>query len=325
MADNNYIYNPSRMVEVPRGIATIGERVFYVGTFKISKSPVTEQLWEEVMGDGNSFSQKPVTNVSFAEISDFLRRLNSFRKSPGRLTIPTEAQLMMAQDGGYIRPWGKHKEICLTRFREPDEMGARHYTENRPEEPPFDLVVRQGENREPLPYNQSAKDTGFRLVLVDYSMTRRQIAAAILKALDHSEYRSFYKRDGMGCLIYFEFTGNAAKVCPPNPYNACLILYPDQVDDTIVVSTGIVRLPQEMDPDTIMDRLITLNADSKETGIRYEVPWLYHANEDTNRVLYVIKEFRALSEAYIMSALPNVITEVLAATGGFNKLFFGAK
>lgn len=316
----------ANMIEVPAGIITIGEKVFHVGSFKIAKSPVNERCWGKAMGDGRGISLKPVTNVSFAEISDFLQRLSVPRKSPGRLTIPTEAQLLLAQQGGYIRTFRKHKEICLTQFQEPDDMGEHHFFGNLPKEEPFDLVVRKGDIREPLPYKQPSKDTGFRLVLVDYQMTRRQVSDAIVSALALSEYGSVYKRDGAGCIMYFEYSGDDAKVCPPDPHNACMMICPDQVNnDTIVVSTDIVRLPQEMDPDAIMERLIRLNANSKETGIRYEAPWLYHASADMNRVLYVVKELRALSELHVIAALPDVINDVLAATGGFKKLFYGDK
>lgn len=160
----------AKMVEVPEGIVTIGEKVFHVGTFKISKSPVTGHCWGKVMGDGDSISRKPVTDISFAEISDFLQRLGVPRKSPGRLTIPTEAQLLLAQQGGHIRTFRKHKEIYLTQFREPDNMGDHHFFDNLPKEEPFDLVVRSGDERCSLRSNQADALTGFRLVLVDYTL-----------------------------------------------------------------------------------------------------------------------------------------------------------
>lgn len=315
----------ANMIEVPAGVVTIGEREFHVGKFKISKSLVSERYWGKVMGCEEHLSKRPITDVPFTKISDFLQRLRVPKKTPGYLTIPTEAQLLLAQDG-YIRPINKHKEVCLTQFRALNNMGEHHFFGNLPKEEPFDLVVRQGVNREPLSYKQSATNTGFRLVLVDYYMTRRRVAAAIASALEFSEFCSNYKIDGAGCLIYFEYSGDAAKVCPPDPHNACLMICPDQVkDDTIVVSTDIVRLPVEMDSDAIMERLICLNADSKKSGIRYEAPWLYHANTDMNRVLYVIRELRALNDIHVMAVLPEAIKDVLAATGGFNNLFYGVK
>ena len=314
----------ANMVEVPGGIATIGDRVFQVGTFKISKSPVTELCWGKVMGNDTLLSHRFVTDVSFAEISDFLQRIRIPWKRLGYLTIPTEAQFLLAQDG-FICTCRKHKEICLTQFRELDDMWGHHFFDNLPKEEPFDLVVRQDNNRHPLSYKQTDKDTGFRLALVDYYMTRRQISNAIISALEFSEYRSTYtkSKDGSECRINFEYSGNEAKVCPPNPQNGCLMMFPEQVkDDTIVVSTDVIRLPQEMDPDDIRERMVKMNAHDKNMGIRYEVPFLYHEGSGINRAVLVIKEFRAISEDNVIKSLPIVIKEVLNATGDFKGRFF---
>lgn len=314
----------ANMVEVPGGIATIGERVFQVGTFKISKSPVTELCWGKVMGNGDQLSRRYVTEVSFAEISDFLQRIRIPWKGLGYLTIPTEAQLLLAQDG-FIRTYRKHKEICLTQFRELDDMWGHHFFDNLPKEEPFDLVVRQGNNRHPLSYKQTDKDTGFRLALVDYYMTRRQISNAIISALEFSEYRSTYtkSKDGIECRVNFKYSGNEAKVRPFNPENGCVMMFPDQIkDDTIVVSTDVIRLPQEMDPDDIRERMVEMNAQDKNTGIRYEVPFLYHEGSGINRAVLVIKEFRAISEDNVIKSLPIVIEDVLNATGEFKERFF---
>lgn len=314
------------MIEVPGETISVGEQTFHVGTFKISKSQVTESMWGKVMGEEERWSRRPVTNVSFPQISDFLQRLNAPGDNPGHLTIPTEAQLLLAQQRGHIRPHGKNKEICLTQFRETDMMVGHHFFDNIPKEEPFDLVVRQNGNREPLPYKQSAIDVGFRLVLVDYYMTGRETSEAIVDALELSEYSSAYKRDGRTCRIYFKYSGDTVKVCPPNPLKACLTICPEQEkEDTIVVSTDVVRLPREMDPDTIMERLMNMNSDSEGTGIRCDAPWLYHANTDVNRVVYVRKELRAASDIHVIAALPDVIKDVLTATAGFNKLFSGTE
>lgn len=162
----------ANMVEVPEGVVTIGEREFHVGKCKISKSLVTERYWGMVMGC-EFRSRIPVTDVPFTKISDFLQRLRVARKVPGYFTIPTEAQLLLAQNE-FIRPIKKYKEICLTQFRNPDDMGEHHFFDNIPKEIPFDLVTRQGNNRNPLPYKRTAKDTGFRIVLVDYDTTKWQ-------------------------------------------------------------------------------------------------------------------------------------------------------
>lgn len=87
------------------------------------------------------------------------------------------------------------------------------------------------------------------------------------------------------------------------------------------MSTDVLRVPQEMDPDDIMDRLIELNSENESEGIRYEAPFLYHADPDMNRAVFVIKEFRAISTAAIMLMLPSAVEGVLNATASFNKRF----
>lgn len=313
------------MVEVPEGVVTVGEKEYQVGRFKISRTLVSESFWGNVIGCEEAFSRRPVTDVPLTKISDFLQRLRVLRKIPGYWTIPTEAQLLLAQDG-FILPSQKHKEVCLTQFQAPSEMGDHHYFGNLPQKDPFDLVVRHGVDREPLSYKMSAKDTGFRLVLVDYYMTRRRVSAAISSALSFSEFYPDYRIDGEGCHLFFEYSGNSAIACPSSLHNALLMVYPDKdKGDTIVVSTDIVRLPQDMDPDTIKARLIRMNADSKESGIRYEAPWLNHADEGQDRVLYVIKEIQAFSDINVMAVLPGMINKILDTTGAFMKRFDDAK
>lgn len=153
-------------------------------------------------------------------------------------------------------------------------------------------------------------------------MTRRQISAAIQKALLGGKYAaSFTKKSG--CFrIMFDYYVNEEN---GNPKRTCgiLMMFPDQVkDDTIVVSTDVIRLPQEMDPDDIWDRMVKMNAQDKNIGIRYEVPFLYHEGSGINRAELVIKEFRAISEDNVIKSLPIVIEDVLNATGMFKERFF---
>ncbi len=94
------------------------------------------------------------------------------------------------------------------------------------------------------------------------------------------------------------------------------MVFPDQVkEDTIVVSTDAIRLPQDMDEDSIAEKLIKINSVNK--GIRYEMPFLYHAGPDINRAVLVIKEVRSMSEDYVSNHLPAGIEEVLKATAAF--------
>jgi hypothetical protein len=147
-------------------------------------------------------------------------------------------------------------------------------------------------------------------------MNKRQVSDAIRKALDRSPYRDFFVRHG-GCYrLFFEYDGHSAQVYSPAPNKACLMVFPDQVkEDTIVVSTDAIRLPQDMDEDSIAEKLIKINSVNK--GIRYEMPFLYHAGPDINRAVLVIKEVRSMSEDYVSNHLPAGIEEVLKATAAF--------
>ena len=312
-----------KMIEVPEGDVIIRGRTFHVGKFKISRSLVTESSWRNVMGEKKPASRKPATNISFNEVSTYLQRLRVPWKGAGYLSIPTEAQLERAKQCGAIKfQYRNFKEICLTHFRKDEEIGTHHYFDNLPKEEPFNLVVKGYDSRSSIQYDQPAEDVGFRLVLIGYYMSRRQISQAIVDALEISEYKSVYKRVGGSCRMYFDYDGDSATICPSDPGRPCIMMFPDQVkEDTIVVSTDVLRVPQKMDPDDIVDRLIEMNSESESEGIRYEAPFLYHANPDMNRAVFVIKEFRAISTAAIMLMLPSAVEGVLNATASFNKRF----
>ena len=312
------------MIEVPEGDVIIRGRTFHIGKFKISRSLVTEANWHKVIGEKKPASRKPVTGISFKEISTYLQRLRVPWKGTGCLSIPTEAQLERAKQCGAVKvQYRNYKEICLTHFRKDEEIGSHHYFDNLPKEEPFDLVVKGNDSRTSLQYDQPAEDVGFRLVLVGYYMSRQQISQAIVDALEISDYKSVYTRVGGCCRIHFDYDGDSATICPSNPGRPCIMMFSDQgKEDTIVLSTDVLRVPQEMAPDDIMDRLIALNSEIKSEGIRYEAPFLYHASPDMNRAVFVIKEFRAISIAAIMMMLPSSIEEVLVATASFNKRFY---
>lgn len=223
------------MIEVPEGDVVIRGKTFHVGKFKISRSLVTEASWNKVMGENKPVPQKPATSISYKEISTYLQRLRVPWKGPGYLSIPTEAQLERAKQCGAVKvQYRNYKEICLTHFRKDEEIGSHHYFDNLPKEEPFDFVVKGYDSRTSLQYDQPAEDVGFRLVLVGYYMSRRQISQAIADALEISEYKSVYTKVGGSCRMHFDYDGDSATICPSSPGRPCIMMFPDQVkEDTI--------------------------------------------------------------------------------------------
>ena len=148
-------------------------------------------------------------------------------------------------------------------------------------------------------------------------MKRRQTSAAIIKALEQSQYSSVFVKDGSGCRLYFEYSDETVTICSPNPKCSCLLIAPDQADSNlIVVSTDAIRLPQEMDSDTIAERLIRMNDEGKKNGIHYNA-YPYHGSEGFNRVVWVIKQYKAIEDKNVINTLPKAIDDVLNATGSF--------
>ena len=81
--------------EKPRHIET-------VGNFMIGKTPVTQALWQAVMGSNPSYftgdMQRPVEKVSWDDCQTFIRKLNQLTGENFRL--PTEAEWEYAARGG---------------------------------------------------------------------------------------------------------------------------------------------------------------------------------------------------------------------------------
>ena len=105
-AEFNYDRN-SLIDEVPVHHVTIRDD-FYIG-----QTEVTQKLWKEVMGYNPSrykCQKRPVTNVNYFEVQEFLRRLDSITGMQFRL--PTEEEWEYAARGGknsrgYVYSGGK--------------------------------------------------------------------------------------------------------------------------------------------------------------------------------------------------------------------------
>ncbi len=108
------------LIEVQGGIFEMGSEKGHedekpvhtvnVPTFWIGKYPVTQSLYECVMGENSSHfrgADHPVEQVSWNDCQQFLQKLNMLLKREGeaKFRLPTEAEWEYAARGG--RGWGK--------------------------------------------------------------------------------------------------------------------------------------------------------------------------------------------------------------------------
>jgi formylglycine-generating enzyme required for sulfatase activity len=104
----------SEMVKIPEGDFIMGdikgehswekpEHPVHVPSFHIGKYPVTQALWEKVMGNNPSYfkgKNRPVEQVSWNDITEeFLPKLNKITNLGGKFRLPTEAEWEYAAHG----------------------------------------------------------------------------------------------------------------------------------------------------------------------------------------------------------------------------------
>ncbi|MBK6948155.1 MAG: formylglycine-generating enzyme family protein [Haliscomenobacter sp.] len=78
------------------------ERHVYIDDFSLCKYPVTQALWQAVMGDNPSYFKapnRPVEQVSWIDVQTFLEKLNTRTGKTYRL--PSEAEWQYAARGGH--------------------------------------------------------------------------------------------------------------------------------------------------------------------------------------------------------------------------------
>ncbi len=88
-------------IQTGNGVSDIPAHKVVLSFFWISKYEVTQALWEAVMGNNPSQikgPQRPVENVSWTEVNEFISRLNAMTGCSYRL--PTEAEWEYAAAGG---------------------------------------------------------------------------------------------------------------------------------------------------------------------------------------------------------------------------------
>lgn len=94
------------------GVSNAPAHKVVLSPYMISKFEVTQSLWEAVMNDNPSQikgTDRPVENVSWTEVNEFINRLNKL--SGQNFRLPTEAEWEFAAKGGslskdYVYPGG---------------------------------------------------------------------------------------------------------------------------------------------------------------------------------------------------------------------------
>ncbi|MBK8879389.1 MAG: formylglycine-generating enzyme family protein [Haliscomenobacter sp.] len=90
------------MIHIAGGPFQMGNQRAQIPSFSLGKYPVTQALWQAVMGDNPSSFQdpnRPVEQVSWIDVQTFLKKLNTRTGKTYRL--PSEAEWEYVAQGGH--------------------------------------------------------------------------------------------------------------------------------------------------------------------------------------------------------------------------------
>ena len=112
----------------PAGVKATGATIHQVilSGYSISKKPVSQALWKEVMGSNPSPIEDlnaPVSRVTYKECEKFVSKLSRITGIP--FSIPTEAQWEYAVVSGKSESVAKHSEWCADSFVEDLSMNLQ--------------------------------------------------------------------------------------------------------------------------------------------------------------------------------------------------------
>lgn len=143
--------------------------------------------------------------------------------------------------------------------------------------------------------------------------SHRKTANAIEKALSGGDFQNRFSRDGK--YTYAIDNYDVADVQPYSHLNR-MIVFPDQGNsDLITISQDLLYLPQELDPDSILERLAFIN--SCQRGYRFVAPFLGHESAPLNRAVQIVYDIEVSSEEDIIKKLPNAVAETIRAASYF--------
>jgi formylglycine-generating enzyme required for sulfatase activity len=100
-----------------------------VASFYLGKYPVTQGQWERIMAENPSMFQKgpmyPVEQVSWSDVSGFIRRLNVMTPGEGHFRLPTEAEWeYAARSGGKKEVYAGGDDIRLLAWFSENSEGS---------------------------------------------------------------------------------------------------------------------------------------------------------------------------------------------------------